>query len=132
MGPTSESGSNSPSEAQFMEFVTQTHENRRFSVNSPSTLPQILATSSLIVQLVAAMLKSMAKPARYRAAIVQTQFDWILILSETAIGLSGRWAPTREREMGSNPRTGGHEVAGFEWKRTNRERNIEFSGSYPI
>merc|ERR1711865_885954 len=70
--PTSESGSNSPSEAQFMEFVTQTHENRRFSVNSPSTLPQIPATSSLIVQLVAAMLKSMAKPTRYRAAIVQT------------------------------------------------------------
>jgi len=81
-----------------MEFVTQTHENRRFSVDSPSTLPQIPATSSLIVQLVAAMLKSMAKPARYRAAMVQTQFDWILILSETAIRLSERWAPTRELE----------------------------------
>ena len=96
--PTSESGSNSLSEAQFMEFVTQTHENRRFSVNHHTRVPQIQATSSLIVRLAPVMLKSMPSPARYRAAMVQTQFDWILILSETTIRLSGRWAPTRELE----------------------------------
>ena len=59
----------------------QTHENRRFSVNHHTRVPQIQATSSLIVRLAPVMLKSMPSPARYRAAVVQTQFDWILILS---------------------------------------------------
>ena len=55
-----------------MEFVTQTHENRRFSVNHHTRVPQIQATSSLIVRLAPVMLTGMAQPARYRAVMVQT------------------------------------------------------------
>ena len=71
--PTSESGPNSPSEAQFMEFVTQTHENRRFSVNRRTQVPQIQATSSLIVRLAPLMLKSMPSPARCRCRVVSAK-----------------------------------------------------------
>ena len=102
--PTSESGSNSPSEAQFMEFVTQTHENRRFSVNHHTRVPQIQATSSLIVRLAPVMLTGMAQPARYRAVMVQTHNLGLQIKmckttflgprsrTNTANRLSGSWS----------------------------------------
>ena len=123
------------------------------SVNHRAILPQIPATSSLIVSLDRAPgTQNMTESGPFTSESGSNspsvaQFDWILILSEPASRLSGsqgsnprtgglqpeKWrAPTRELE-GTNPveLERGHQPRRT-GEKTNRERNIEFSGSYPI